>query len=161
MKIIFLDFDGVLNSARFMETNAQGLQFGHSQIDPEAIERLNRIVEMTGAQIVISSSWRHVWSKNEIVRMMEKRGFRHSDAVIDITPSLQGPRGDEIAQWLGMEDERRRIDAERGDVESFVILDDSTDFPDPEMQDHFVNTDFDVGLTDDDANRAIFILGSK
>jgi hypothetical protein len=161
MKIIFLDIDGVLNSERFFEMNAQGLEFGHSQLDPDAVERLNRLIEETGAKVVISSSWRHVWSRDEIVRMLEKRGFKHGDTIIGITPTLAGPRGDEVAEWLGTDDERRRIDPDHSDVESYVILDDSDDFHDPEMRERFVNTTWEIGMTDEDVNQAIYILGSK
>lgn len=160
MKVIFLDVDGVLNSEQFVQTSSTGLPFGDNQIDPEAVERLNQIIERTGAKVVISSSWRHVWSRGEIVRMLGKRGFRHPDAVVSITPSLLSQRGDEVADWLGNQGERGRIDPEFGGVESYVILDDSSDF-NPDQREHFVQTDADIGLTDEDARRAIFILGSK
>jgi hypothetical protein len=129
----------------------------HSQIDPRAVERLNRIVDATGARIVISSSWRHAFSRDEISAMLRDRGFRHPDSVIDVTPSLLAQRGEEVAKWLGGLDESRRLGGEGSD--GYVILDDSTDFDSQELRDHMVLTDPEVGLTDSDVQRAIQILG--
>ena len=160
MRVIFLDFDGVLNSRQFMESGqfgtGEGLDFGHSQIDPAAVERLNKIVEATGAKIVISSSWRHIWSLGEIVKMLKKRGFRFTDSIIGVTPSLLSNRGSEVAEWLGRQEEHARIGGDS--VQSYAILDDSTDF-EPEQHEHMVHTDAHFGLTDDDIGRAISILG--
>jgi histidinol phosphatase-like enzyme len=55
MKIIFLDFDGVLNSQEFLKSHQGG--FGMTQVDPRAAARLEKLVKATSAQIVISSSW--------------------------------------------------------------------------------------------------------
>lgn len=61
-KIIFLDFDGVLNT----EYN-QNLLMYHGKswkdkygafFDPETVAELKRIVEETNADIVIESSWK-------------------------------------------------------------------------------------------------------
>lgn len=46
MKVIFLDFDGVITSKN-----------GYS-LDPEKMELVKRICDETGAYIVVSSSWR-------------------------------------------------------------------------------------------------------
>lgn len=168
MKIIFLDMDGVLNSEKFNK-GEQGrspmsfgsLQFGASQIDPKGVELLNKIVEATDAHIVISSSWRHIWSPDEIGAMLEARGFRHKDRIIDKTPnSMKGFRGDEVKAWLDMDHERRVVEPERLPVQSYVILDDSTDFH-TDQQDNFVNTRFQVGLTPQDAQKAIRILNQS
>ena len=57
MKIIFLDFDGVLNSHIFMmkERLRDSLKSGGvAGIDPEAVARLNAICVRTGAVAVVS-----------------------------------------------------------------------------------------------------------
>ena len=46
MKIVFLDFDGVINQ-------------GSGRWLVPLVERLNRITGMTGAKIVVHSSWRY------------------------------------------------------------------------------------------------------
>lgn len=61
-KIIFLDFDGVLNTEY-----TQNLLMYHGKswedkygafFDPETVAKLKRIVEETNADIVIESSWK-------------------------------------------------------------------------------------------------------
>ena len=60
MKVIFLDFDGVLNSAKYL--------LGHGDcgvaIDPARMALLKQIVDATDAKIVLSTSWREHWSKD-------------------------------------------------------------------------------------------------
>ena len=48
MKIIFLDFDGVLNSSK---TTGQ-------ELEPLLVKKLNYLVDKTDALIVVTSSWR-------------------------------------------------------------------------------------------------------
>ena len=63
-KIIFLDFDGVLNT----EHNQNMLLYKGKTwkdkhgafFDPKAAAELNRIVEETKADIVIESSWKYL-----------------------------------------------------------------------------------------------------
>ena len=61
-KVIFLDFDGVLNTEYY-----QGFLMYHGKtwqdqygafFDPEAILQLKRIIDATNADIVIESSWK-------------------------------------------------------------------------------------------------------
>lgn len=160
MRVIFLDIDGVLNSQRYFESGAidpSGLSWGKSQIDPEAVSRLNTLVAETGAKIVISSSWRHMWSLGEMKKMLGERGFEHVDDIIDITPTLDGVRGDEILDWLENQEEGSRIGGES--VGDFVIIDDDSDFPHPGQSEKLVQTNHEVGLTDLDVRRAISVLG--
>jgi hypothetical protein len=51
--LLFLDVDGVLNSHDANE-------YHFNTIHRDKIERLNRIVKATGAEIVISSAWRYM-----------------------------------------------------------------------------------------------------
>lgn len=53
MKVIFLDIDGVLNCVT--SKSYCGMYVG---VDADKIRRLARIVEETGAKIVLSSDWR-------------------------------------------------------------------------------------------------------
>ena len=41
--------------------------------DPEAVKYLKRIIEETGAEIVISSSWKYTYPYQEFLRMWEDR----------------------------------------------------------------------------------------
>lgn len=62
-KIIFLDIDGVLNSMElFDKLEERDMEpFMGIDVDEDNLEQLRYIVERTGAQIVLSSSWRHAW----------------------------------------------------------------------------------------------------
>ena len=80
MKVIFLDVDGVLNSA----------QDGYSirlRTDSH-LKLLQRIVQETGAKLVLSSSWRIGFtpaSKNLLARFRE-----YGLELMDCTPELSG-----------------------------------------------------------------------
>lgn len=150
MKVIFLDFDGVLNSQSFLAATPGGLD----RLDPQAIARLERIVARSGAKVVISSTWRVKRSLDELRALLAGLGF--SGEVIDRTPELKnGPgyshpfiaRGAEIQAW---------IDAQRAPLESFVVLDDA--ILDGMEQNH-IQTDFFEGLSDEHVEEAVAILG--
>lgn len=126
MVVLFLDFDGVLNSIAFMKSQSAagkwemvtartGARDWSNMIDPRAIVLLNGVVARTGAKIVVSSSWRLALTKDEIISALRKRGFRGD--VIDATPHCSGePRSFEIAAWLNHRG--------AGDVSRFAIVDD-------------------------------------
>lgn len=161
MKIIFLDVDGVLNSMqtcymyhRLYKGNGLGGFFNDDNEAPtrenvlwsqDLVDNLKRIVEETGAKIVISSTWRitHRWWN--FPRMFAVYGWL--DAPVIGATDRGGPiRGFEIQRYL-----------EHSGVTEYVILDDSTDMLDSQKA-HFVNTDLEVGLTSQDADKAIAIL---
>ncbi len=53
MKVLFLDIDGVVNNKR-TKKNFEGF----TAIDPAMAALVQRIVQNTGCEIVLSSSWR-------------------------------------------------------------------------------------------------------
>jgi len=58
MKVIFLDFDGVLNSVKYdRKRDWNKLTF----IDESRLPLLKQIVDSTGAVIVLSTTWRNHW----------------------------------------------------------------------------------------------------
>ena len=149
-KIIFLDFDGVLNTEYY-----QGLlQFqGKQQRDeygaifaPGAIRQLKRIVEDTAAEIVISSSWKSL-GLAKLQELWMKRNL--PGRVIDITPAISdNNKGKEIAEWLskyGIHDTR------------YVIIDDEEVALGSQVQ-YFIWTNPCEGLTEEPADIAIRIL---
>ena len=153
MKIVFLDFDGVMNSFDWVQTQA-GVRNGLHTIDPGAVRRLQRIIDATGAYIVISSSWRYAHSLNDLQKILREAGLNdqsfsrfevRSHLVIDVTPnSMDGFRSREIQRWL-----------DRNPTHRFVILDDSHD---ADIDGHFVQTTWEHGLQDEHVDRAIEIL---
>lgn len=54
MKLIFLDIDGVLNYEGYERLTRSGTRF----VDPILIKRLKKIIDCTGAKVVLSSTWR-------------------------------------------------------------------------------------------------------
>ena len=149
MKVIFLDFDGVLNTERYVRTcGAYGVA-----IDPVKMLLLKRIVDASGAEIVLSTSWREHWEKEPISRNAvgaEIHGLfsRYGLQIFDKTPFLNACREDEISAWLDVHPK----------VNKFVVLDDM--FLDSErIRGHFVKTSgYAGGLDEAAANDAIEIL---
>src|SRR5689334_9681956 len=126
MKVIFLDIDGVMvNRASYRLPRIDG----HARAHPDCVSALNHLIEQTVAHMVISSVWR-IGGVSFMRDMLNAWGVKGK--VLGCTPDLchqkdshlivEGKeRGDEIQAWL---DEREKF---RGDVESFVILDDDSD----------------------------------
>lgn len=163
-KIVFLDCDGVVNSADYFErvkgtrpdpTNEDEMFAGC--VDPEAVKLLDEILERTGAKVVVSSTWRlchegfgfitralHWGSKNQ-----GGPGLIHHRSFIDVTGSEGRVRGNQIDAWLK---------AHPG-VKSFVILDDDSDM-EPHM-DKLVQTSWKHGLQREHVEQAVKMLGEK
>lgn len=152
MKIIFLDFDGVMDTEYYDYvlseagkpiTDEYGLLF-----DPECAKNLKYIVDNSGADIVITSTWKDFMDYNEILDMWKYRelpGF-----VKDVTPSAaQYKRGDEIDAWL----------KECPEECNYVIIDDldAGNFNEHQIQRLLIVNPF-FGLDDYTADRAIKIL---
>ena len=156
MRILFLDIDGVLVNARsLIERRAK-----EKQGEEACVEQLNRITDTTGAVIVVSSSWRFS-GLNEMRLILNYWGV--TGEVIDITPDLcrknsdgiwvSQPRGLEILLWLHQYEEKG------GRVDSFVILDDDADMD--SIGHRHVQTKFEDGLTETDADKAIELLNTR
>ncbi len=142
MKVIFLDVDGVLITD---ETR----RLGNRNVSPACVAALNSLLERTDARIVLSTSWRVGLTGRELCALFRQWGV--TGGIIDKTPNLpEGCRGDEIARWL---EERQ---TSRGDVESFVIIDDHDDMG--ELMPYLVRTRSAVGFSDEDVERATEIL---
>lgn len=148
MKIIFLDFDGPIIPAQ-SHTPERPIAM---KAWPDSVEALNRITDTTGAVIVISSNWR-ADGLHRIHVLLESWGV--TGKVVGMTPILfrktdslweAASRGEEIAEYLHG----------KKNVESFVILDDHNDMD--ELEPYLIQTPFDVGLTEKDADRAIDML---
>lgn len=88
-KIIFLYFDGVLNTEHYqnlLRYQGNAWQDEHGAFfDPEAAEQLKRIIDATRADIVIESSWKYL-RLEAMQEMWQARDL--PGRVIDITPIL-------------------------------------------------------------------------
>lgn len=110
MKIIFLDIDGVLNSDEYFDKiknlNIEGIQ---NKVEVEKIKLLKQAIDITGAKVVLTSSWRYRTNAKYLKELLLEY-----DIIPDSTPYLNNRRGLEIKEWL----------EEHSDIENFVILDD-------------------------------------
>jgi hypothetical protein len=173
LKVIFLDIDGVLNS-RESETKYHELlikKWGKEDNIPfyEAIGidnphifhivNLNKIVQKTGAKVVISSTWRKDASNLMWNRFLALCGFRGE--VIGKTEWLGTYRGVEIDTWIKCYNDKHHNPPDnsfyRGQLTNFVILDDDSDM-EPHMDKLVICKD---GLREKEANKAIRILNGK
>lgn len=142
-KVIFLDIDGVLNNENHIINLITVL--GKKQyyelldgikgtpFDYESCNLLKMLVDKTGAEVVLSSTWR---LNPKGVEILEKyTGIKVSGA----TPKLGTIRGEEIKEYLDNHNE----------VVNYVILDDDADMLD-EQKNNFVkvNRKFGLMLTD-------------
>ena len=168
MKIIFLDIDGVLNSDVYMASDEYfnsckdaGIKdhrsyevvtkAHHLHLDPSAVKLLNSLVEKTEAKVVLSSTWRLIYSLEDLNAMLTRRGATFE--VTDKTPSKMSFRLREFDVQEYLSDLKHY----KGVVpESFVILDDLPQFP--ELVKHFVHISEKTGLTQEYVDRAIKIL---
>ena len=148
MKVIFLDFDGVITIPPKWYLKANKIKY------------IKRIVDETNAKIVVSSSWRMdtIEETKKSMIYKEKRCPRNKmlywliDNIYDVTPwvGLGNGRGGEIQKWLN----------DHPEVDNYVILDDDHDMWDSQMY-HFVQTNYEDGITEVETIRAIKILNKK
>jgi hypothetical protein len=152
--VVFLDVDGVLNSIETFTARERARKEGPvdtdegHQIDRGLVARLNTLLELTGAKVVVSSTWRMGRTTAELQKLLESRGFRGE--VIGVTPIHYNEgreRGHEIQEWL----ERSRTH-----VHSFVILDDDSDMA--HLRHRLVQTTVQTGLQDHHISMATTIL---
>ena len=141
MATIFLDIDGVLINRKSLR-QASGLR---ANADPYCVAELNRITDATGAKIVVSSTWRRQ-GRRFVTDALRKWGV--GGQIVGCTPVINVPdRGNEIQAFI---DEYHRP------VGSFVILDDDSDML--HLMPRLIRTEFETGLTQADAERAIAML---
>lgn len=174
MKVIFLDIDGVMNSAEFYNRKrASSWEWAHMfgkylsySINPDAVSLLNKIIEATGAVVVLSSSWR-----NGPPLPALKDDFKHVGIDVYDRCPCWGKYG--VTDWKEVEDENGHpystliprseiVEAwlkDHPEVERYVIIDDNDQFTD-EQHKYLVLTNEEVGLTEENVQTIINILNS-
>lgn len=169
-KVIFLDFDGVLNAFYYPKQLADHGQVWRDRFGvlfaPECIVQLGRIIKATNAQIIISSSWKIPFEGeadkvvlNRLKEMWKTRQYpsRIGGAIPNLTfqeilemhcdGDFVCHKGFEIEQWLRQHPE----------CTSYVIIDDE-EIALPKHASHFIRTDRMIGLQKENADQAIEIL---
>jgi hypothetical protein len=130
-----------------METNEPTpLQevYPYSEFNPKSCQLLNEIIKETGAEIVVSSSWR-LDGENRLNSLFKHFGLPR---IYSITPCLNTERGIEIDAWL----------AAHPEVDGYVILDDDEDMTAEQMPFFIKTNPYEDGLDERCKEKAIEIL---
>lgn len=135
MKVIFLDIDGVLN------TNSD------REISNDKLKLLSELVSKTGADVVLSSSWRYGWNQPERnqpgTRIYNlKQQLKDNNIVIKDTIGLDLTKSIQIKNYLST-----------NVISNYVVIDDE-----PIDSANLVQTNGDVGLTPSDCQRIALLL---
>jgi hypothetical protein len=133
MKVIFIDIDGVLATAPCWNMNRDN-KWDAYPFDKKAVKVFNEIIEKTGAELVLSSDWKHYYTMNQMKEIfLEFNGV--IKAPFDRTPfsseytamNLEGGRVTEIKMWLEENKEKLGIthwvavdDLKMFELENFV-----------------------------------------
>ena len=175
MKYVFLDIDGVMvaKDGIFLAKRT----YPETTLKKEAAEALHKIVDATGAAIVITSSWRNLpTTKKHLEKMFEVENLK----IHGYLPFGKNVSNDEVYAFLfkaniNYKDEaeltKRRTDkglliakylADAADAEEFVIIDNLVD----DLREYYdesliVGTDDATCLTEKEADIAIKVLKKK
>lgn len=144
--IIFLDFDGVLNSLR--STLAHGGAGAH-QFDAVAVNLVARLAGAANAHVVVSSAWRIGQDVGDLKRILGEYSTTLAGRVIGKTPQFGKCRGAEIAVWLNSNPNEHNG--------QFVIIDDDSDMLDGQLS-RFVQTKHRDGFGVPEYLKALEIL---
>ncbi|MCQ2201612.1 MAG: HAD domain-containing protein [Bacteroidales bacterium] len=167
MKIIFLDFDGVLNTEdyqRELQEADKPREDNYGRLfSPVAMDNLYRIVRATGAKIVVISSWKGIYGLDGLRQMWKERGYMGE--INDVTRNgvsdewllnadlstldnfnIPHPKSLEISDYL----KTHRIS-------NYAIIDDEPIASD-EQKSHLFQTSFQKGLTKAMADNVIAYL---
>lgn len=152
-KALFLDVDGVLNSAAWFAEprSTEGDYLGLRSLDPTAVALLKRVLDETGAEVVLSSTWR---LEESFVHELVNAGI----PIADRTPYVStNHRGEEIAAWLTAPERSGPVDAPF----IYAVVDDDADAGDHVLtRDVFVRTSFAKGLQEEHAHSLIALLNA-
>lgn len=151
--LIFLDFDGVLNTEQYNAELAINGQSGRDiwgpLFDPRAVANLRLLIEETGAMIVVTSTWRYIHGLMGLKDMWKARSLPGNILAILPCDSLMSTRGEEIAEYL-----------KNHKAASYVILDDIDDFDETQIQ-NVIKVNPVKGLSVKDAQKATAILQNR
>ena len=186
LKIVFFDIDGVVrpyekedkNGNKKYPYNDKRRFPANMLMDRNCIARVNKILEETGAKLVISSNWGRNLRIQTVMVALASNGlngpyvlpedvgeeekvinlYRDEDKLhgVSFTPKrMSSEKCHEIGFWLNDYEEY---------IESYVIIDDSVIYPDyedfRERIDRQVTPDKYLGLQDVDVEKAIEILNT-
>lgn len=180
-KILFLDFDGVLNHTEWLVRAAERIEIGEDSppesltsapmIDPACVLRLDQVCRRTGCYIVVSSTWRLSRTVAELGAILRGLGF--TGDVIDRTPDSARASEETIRRILdGEAPEKVLANVTRGheiqrwmdangitNTDHIAIVDDDSDMA--HLMHRLVQTKYETGLQDEHVERLVTLLGEK
>ena len=126
-KIIFLDIDGVLATNKEFMTNRTKFRKKYPEMDElkvpyawnkDAVKVFNEILDVTGAEIVLSSDWKLHWELDDLKKIFEWNGVKkHPIAVTNneytSISNLTMNRAAEIEDYV-----------RDNDIKNYVVIDD-------------------------------------
>lgn len=111
MKVIFLDFNGILDTYDNMDI-----------IDKDNLNRLKKIVDETDAKVVLTTSNKNNYYRHGVIRGILKYII---DSLLEIGIDVVGM----VPMMDRREDEIQAYLDEHSEIEQFVILEDDYDMP--------------------------------
>lgn len=145
MKVIFLDFDGVINNWDCFDG-----------VDYDNVKFLLQIIKLTGAKIVATSSKKYSFQRDVGIDYKDTSFFEYvcilrnyGIEITDITQYVNGNRELEILAYL----------EEHPEIEQFLILDD--DFIIESMKEHQVFLDLYNGIGEEHIIPSVNILNGN
>ena len=153
MNVVFLDYDGVVNTPRWVtETDENGVTKRHVKYnwpsdekvnDEDAVQWVCEFCEKFDYKIVISSTWRRY--KN-YVSCLKNAGLRDDIEVIGRTNVYgDGDRNREISDYL----------SDHTEIENYLIFDDEDFFYGDDLHDHLILCDPSHGFKCTEFEKAI------
>ena len=116
------------------------------------VKRLAKIVEATQAKIVLVSSWKkHYERQDQVGKYLGNKLRKENLAIYDTTLRYEhwSNRGEQILNWL----------VDHQDTKNWIVLDDEIfDDYDETVMRHLVKTSWETGLTDELTDKAIEML---
>lgn len=136
MNVLFLDYDGVVNTPMWDDTG-KNCRFNHSGDNKvnnfQAVQWVSKFCKECGYDIVVTSTWRF---ENNYKDCLVNGGLWNGIQILGRTPYVStGNRGDEIQKYL----------EEHPEVDNFLIFDDDSDMGD--ILDHLIKTDSTFGFS--------------
>lgn len=136
MNVLFLDYDGVVNTLMWDDAGKH-CRFNHSRDNKvnnfQAVQWVSKFCREYGYDIVVTSTWRF---EDNYKDCLINGGLWDGIQILGRTPYVSnGNRGDEIQKYLD----------EHQEVENFLIFDDDSDMG--VLSDHLIKTNFVFGFS--------------
>lgn len=136
MNVLFLDYDGVVNTPMWDDAGKH-CRFNYSGDNKvnnfQAVQWVSKFCREYGYSIVVTSTWR---CEDNYKDCLVNGGLWGDVKILGRTPYvLNGERGDEIQKYL----------EEHPEVENFLIFDDDSDMG--VLSDHLIKTNFAFGFS--------------